>query len=60
MRWMGGLFLIAHGLVHMVFWVPPMPKDAPFDRCWSSPSRRGGRLALAIDAVIAVLAWQAM
>jgi hypothetical protein len=27
---LGGLFLIAHGLVHLAVWLPE-PKDAPFD-----------------------------
>jgi hypothetical protein len=31
MRWLAGLFLIAHGLLHVGIWVPPTPKDVPFD-----------------------------
>lgn len=26
-----GLFLIAHGLLHLAVWVAPAPPDAPFD-----------------------------
>ena len=28
---LAGLFLIAHGLVHLAVWVAPAPPDAPFD-----------------------------
>jgi len=28
---LGGLFLVAHGLVHIAVWVSPQPPDAPFD-----------------------------
>ena len=31
MRWIGGLFLIAHGLLHIAVWVPPSPANVPFD-----------------------------
>jgi uncharacterized membrane protein YphA (DoxX/SURF4 family) len=33
---LAGLFLIAHGLVHLAVWVAPAPPDAPFDsrRSW--------------------------
>ena len=31
MRWLAGLFLIAHGLLHFAIWGPPKPKDVPFD-----------------------------
>lgn len=28
---LAGLFLIAHGLVHLALWLAPPPPDAPFD-----------------------------
>jgi hypothetical protein len=31
LRWLGGLFLVFHGLIHVAIWVPRLPKDAPFD-----------------------------
>ena len=33
---LGGIFLIAHGLVHLAIWLPPAKDDAPFDpgRSW--------------------------
>jgi hypothetical protein len=31
MRWILGLFLIAHGLVHLAIWLAPSTKNAPFD-----------------------------
>jgi len=36
MTLLAGLFLIAHGLVHIAVWIAPPPPDAPFDshRSW--------------------------
>ena len=31
MRWIAGLFLIAHGLVHLAIWLPKPDQKAPFD-----------------------------
>ena len=31
MRWLFGLFLIAHGLVHAAIWLAPATQEAPFD-----------------------------
>lgn len=31
MRWVAGLFLVAHGLVHAAIWLTPKSSDAPFD-----------------------------
>jgi hypothetical protein len=28
---LAGVFLVAHGLVHLAVWVAPAPPDAPFD-----------------------------
>ncbi len=32
---LAGLFLVAHGLVHLAVWIAPPPPDAPFDSCHS-------------------------
>ena len=31
MRWLAGLFLVAHGVLHVVIWLVPTPAGAPFD-----------------------------
>lgn len=31
MRWIAGLFVIAHGLVHLAIWLPKPDEKAPFD-----------------------------
>lgn len=31
MRWLGGLFLVANGLLHVAVWVPRPPANVPFD-----------------------------
>ena len=31
MRWLFGLFLVAHGLIHVAIWLTPASSDAPFD-----------------------------
>lgn len=31
MRWLFGLFLVAHGLIHVAIWLTPANSDAPFD-----------------------------
>ena len=47
-----GLFLIAHGLVHIAVWVAPQPPDAPFDshRSWLFGHFGAASRALAIVA----------
>jgi len=52
MRWLAGLFLVAHGLVHVAIWVPPAQKDAPFDAQHSPMfgDVRGAAIALALVA----------
>jgi hypothetical protein len=52
LRWLGGLFLVAHGLIHLAIWVPRPPADAPFD-AHRSPMFGDVR---AVAAVLAVLA----
>jgi hypothetical protein len=32
---LGGLFLVAHGLVHLAIWLPAPKEDAPFDPGYS-------------------------
>lgn len=31
LRWLAGLFLVAHGVLHVAIWLSPPPKNAPFD-----------------------------
>lgn len=31
MRWLIGVFLVVHGLVHVAIWLTPASSDAPFD-----------------------------
>jgi len=53
-----GLFLIAHGLVHLAVWLPEPKDDAPFDsrHSWliGDARRVGGALAVAACALLAV------
>jgi hypothetical protein len=49
---LAGLFLIAHGLVHLALWVAPPPPDAPFD---SHHSWLAGDIG-GLSRVLAVLA----
>jgi hypothetical protein len=51
-RWLAGLFLIAHGLLHFAIWGPPKPKDVPFD-AHHSPMFGDIRAAATILAVLA-------
>lgn len=59
---LAGLFLIAHGLVHLAVWVAPAPPDAPFDshRSWlfgdfGAASRAVAVIACALLIVAGVL-----
>jgi hypothetical protein len=47
-----GLFLVAHGVVHIAIWVAPQPPDAPFDshRSWMLGD------AAALSRLLAILA----
>ncbi len=55
MSLLAGLFLVAHGLVHLAVWVAPPPPDAPFDsrRSWllGDASSLSQTLAIAACAV---------
>lgn len=48
MRWIAGLFLIAHGLVHLAIWLPRPEAKAPFDVCRSPFAGEVRRLAVAL------------
>jgi hypothetical protein len=52
LHWLGGLFLVVHGLIHVAIWVPRLPKDAPFDAHHSPMfgDVRGAAAALAVLA----------
>ena len=49
---LAGMFLIAHGLVHLAVWLPPAKDDAPFDpgRSWLLGQARPLTRALAVLA----------
>lgn len=49
---LAGLFLVAHGLVHLAVWVAPPPPDVPFDsrRSWLLGDVRSLVRTLAIAA----------
>ena len=52
MRWLAGLFLVAHGIVHLLIWLPAKTEDAPFD-VHHSPILGDVRVAASILAVAA-------
>ncbi|MEO3931757.1 hypothetical protein WMO79_02935 [Micrococcaceae bacterium Sec7.4] len=54
MRWIAGLFVIAHGLVHLAIWLPKPDEKAPFDVGHSPFAGNVRRLAsgLAIAATV--------
>jgi hypothetical protein len=49
---LGGLFLVAHGLVHLAIWLPAPKEDAPFDpgHSWLLGAVRRPARALAVAA----------
>jgi hypothetical protein len=51
---LAGLFLVAHGLVHLAIWLPALKEDAPFDpgRSWMLGEQRALTRALAIAACV--------
>jgi hypothetical protein len=55
---LAGLFLVAHGLVHLAVWLPEPKEDAPFDpgHSWLLGAARGltGALAIAACVLLAV------
>ena len=54
MRWLAGLFLIAHGLVHLAIWLPRPDAKAPFDvgRSPFAGNVRRPAVALAVAAAV--------
>lgn len=59
---LAGLFLIAHGLVHLAVWIAPPPPDAPFDshHSWllgdaGGPSRMLAAAACALFVVAGIV-----
>lgn len=52
MRWLVGYFLIAHGILHLLIWLPAKGEEAPFD-AHDSPIRGDVRVAATILAVAA-------
>jgi hypothetical protein len=58
LRWLAGLFLVAHGVLHLVIWIVPTPPDAPFD-AHHSPlfgNIRGVSIVLAVLCGIVLVA----
>ena len=57
MTTLAGIFLIAHGLVHLAVWIPPAAADAPFDpgRSWLLGEARPAARSLALMACAALL-----
>ena len=59
MTWLAGLFLLAHGLVHLGIWCTPFdPAKAPFDprRSWLAARIGQERSARGLAVVLAVAA----
>lgn len=56
MRWLAGLFLVAHGLVHLAIWLPRHQEGAPMDP-GHSPFLGDVRAASVVLAVIAAVAF---
>jgi len=55
---LAGLFLVAHGLVHIAVWLAPQPPDAPFDshRSWLLGDVGGPSRGLAVTASVLLVA----
>jgi hypothetical protein len=54
-RWIAGLFLIAHGLVHLAIWLPRPDEKAPFDVGRSPFAGEVRRLAVALAIAAAAV-----
>src|SRR5215213_9949540 len=54
MRLLGGLFLLAHGLLHVAVWVPRPPANVPFDTSRSPifGNVRGAAISLSLLAAL--------
>ena len=55
MRWIGGIFLIAHGLLHIAVWVPPSPASVPFDTSRSPIFGNVRGIAISLSVLAALL-----
>ena len=55
MRWFAGLFLVAHGLVHLAIWLPRPDAKAPFDVGRSPFAGEVRRLAVALAIAAAAV-----
>ena len=55
MRWIAGLFLIAHGLVHLAIWLPKPDAKAPMDVGHSPFAGNVRRLAAALAIAAAAV-----
>jgi hypothetical protein len=55
MPWTAGLFLIAHGLIHLAIWLPKSDPKAPFDAGHSPFAGNVRRLAATLAAAAAVV-----
>jgi hypothetical protein len=55
---LAGLFLVAHGLVHLAIWLPAAKDDAPFDprNSWLAGELAGLSRALAVIAAVLLAA----
>ena len=58
MQWIAGLFLIAHGLVHLAIWLPKPDPKAPFDvgRSPFAGDVRRVAVVLAVSATVVLAA----
>jgi hypothetical protein len=55
MRWLGGLFLIAHGLLHVAVWVPRPQANVPFDTSRSPMFGNVRGVAISLSLLAALL-----
>jgi hypothetical protein len=55
MRWLGGLFLVAHGLLHVAVWVPRPQANMPFDTGRSPMFGNVRGIAISLSVLAALL-----
>ena len=53
--WVVGLFLVAHGLVHVAVWAAPVAKDQPFDPHHSWALEGAGVSTATVDSAARVM-----
>jgi hypothetical protein len=58
-RWGIGLFLVAHGLVHLAVWATPAAKSQRFDPSHSWALQGAGMSATSVRSLSTTLAWVA-